>query len=191
MQIIHCLKSNLKYIGRPPWDTNQSPPELLEFIQTHPAGKALDLGCGTGMNCLTLAKAGWQTTGIDFAWRAIQLARKRFKEDGLTGQFRMADVTKLAESANTFDLVLDIGCYHSLPAASRMRYQMNVACWLRNGGSYLLYGHKPSENRTTSTNLTEADILQFQESLLLVNRQDCEDRRGRKIVWLWFMKPGK
>ena len=35
-------------VGRAPWDTGVSPPELLSFIDTHTAGRAIDLGCGTG-----------------------------------------------------------------------------------------------------------------------------------------------
>ena len=39
----------LRYLlGDVPWDTGVSPPELLDFLDRHPPGRALDLGCGTG-----------------------------------------------------------------------------------------------------------------------------------------------
>jgi SAM-dependent methyltransferase len=180
---------NLRYFGKPPWDTNQSPVELLEFIQTHPSGKALDLGCGTGTNCLTLALAGWQTTGVDLAWRAIVKARRRFDENDLVGDFHSADILHSKEPESSFDLVLDVGCYHSLPAESRPIYQANIFRWLKPGGSHLIYGHKLSKGRPDPTSLTEQDIHQFEEKLKLVNRKDCEDHWGRKTIWLWFMKP--
>ena len=69
------LAFNIWYFRKPPWDSGISPPELLEFIRTRPAGKAIDLGCGTGTNVITLAKAGWQVTGVDFALRAIHMAK--------------------------------------------------------------------------------------------------------------------
>ena len=51
------------YFGQPPWDTGVSPPELLDFIQNHKPGRAIDIGCGTGTNVITLANAGWNVTG--------------------------------------------------------------------------------------------------------------------------------
>ena len=46
-----------------PWDTQVTPPEVMEFIARTPPGKALDLGCGTGTNAITLARHGWQVDG--------------------------------------------------------------------------------------------------------------------------------
>ena len=60
--------------GTTPWDTNITPPEVKEFIAAAPPGKALDLGCGTGTNAITLAQHGWQATGVDFAPKAIRTA---------------------------------------------------------------------------------------------------------------------
>ncbi|MEW6615857.1 MAG: methyltransferase domain-containing protein [Thermodesulfobacteriota bacterium] len=53
--------------GQTPWDTNITPPEVMEFIQKTSPGRALDLGCGTGTNGITLARHGWKVTGVDFA----------------------------------------------------------------------------------------------------------------------------
>ena len=41
--MLRRLSFNFWYFRKPPWDSGISPPELLEFIQTHPAGKAIDL----------------------------------------------------------------------------------------------------------------------------------------------------
>jgi SAM-dependent methyltransferase len=190
-QLMRSITLNLRYIGKPPWDTNQSPPELLDFIQSHPAGKALDLGCGTGMNCLTLALAGWQTTGVDIAWLAINKAHRRFKQNNLIGEFHRSDILLVGEPNSGFNLVLDIGCYHSLPAQSRPVYQANVYRWLKPGGNYLLYAHRTSKDRPDPTYLTEDDIDQFQKGLSLVNLKECEDRWGRKTAWLRFTKPAR
>lgn len=42
----------------------------MEFIAGTPPGKALGFGCGTGTNAITLARHGWQVTGVDFAPKA-------------------------------------------------------------------------------------------------------------------------
>ena len=79
-----------------PWDTQITPPEVMEFIARTPPGKALDLGCGTGTNAITLARHGWQVTGVDFASKAISAARRKAAGAGLKIDFHTADVTDLA-----------------------------------------------------------------------------------------------
>ena len=66
--------------GRTPWDTGISPPELVEAVEgvgAMPPGRALDLGCGTGTNCLYMARNGWQAIGVDFAAPAITRAKRK------------------------------------------------------------------------------------------------------------------
>ncbi len=83
------------YFRQPPWDTGISPPELLEFIQTHSPGRAIDLGCGTGTNVITLVNAGWDVTGIDFAPRALKIARQKLNQAGIRANLFLRDATKL------------------------------------------------------------------------------------------------
>lgn len=182
---------NLRYFGKPPWDTGQSPPELLDFIQNHPAGRALDLGCGTGTNCLTLAEAGWQTTGVDLAWQALRKARTRFTDRGLMGDFHAGSVVNYKAAAGSFDLVLDIGCFHSLSDTARMEYTTNVVRWLKSDGYFLIYGHRSWPGKPDPTRLTDSDITRFAEVLTLESRKDCPDRWGRETVWLLFRKHGR
>ncbi|MEI8132107.1 MAG: class I SAM-dependent methyltransferase, partial [Leptolinea sp.] len=163
-----------------------------EYITAHEPGTVLDLGCGTGTNCLTLAQAGWQTTGVDFAPKAVLSSKRRFAKASMQGIFLLADVSRLKGMDNTFDLILDMGCYHVLPTPSRQDYQAVVNRVLKPGGNFLLFGHMCSFFNPNSQRLTEECIDQFQQFLELQHRKDdCEDRRGRKGVWLWFKKPGK
>ena len=97
-----------------PWDTGVSPPELTEFIRSHAPGRALDLGCGTGTNVITLAQHGWWVTGVDFAWRAIRVARRKARRSGVEVELQVADVTRGDAVSGPYDLVLDLGCFHNL-----------------------------------------------------------------------------
>ena len=75
---------SLWYFRRPPWDSGITPPELLEYLESRPAaGRAIDLGCGTGTNVITMARMGWQVTGVDFVPKAIDLAREKARKAGL------------------------------------------------------------------------------------------------------------
>ena len=71
---------NLKYLGKPRWDTGISPPELLDFLKDTSPGRALDLGCGTGTNLLTLANTGWEVTGVDLAGLSVIKALEETSE---------------------------------------------------------------------------------------------------------------
>jgi hypothetical protein len=58
--------------GFKPWGSGVQPPELVSVVEGHESlvpGKALDLSCGTGTNCVYLAQHLWDATGIDFVPR--------------------------------------------------------------------------------------------------------------------------
>ena len=67
-------------VGRPPWDSGVTPPELIEAVEgpnALPPGHALDIGCGSGTNSVYLARHGWSVTGVDFAGAAIARAKEK------------------------------------------------------------------------------------------------------------------
>lgn len=130
----------LRYLlGRTPWDTQITPPEVQSFLEEHAPGRAIDLGCGTGTNVLTMAQYGWEVTGIDFSSRAIDKARRRLRNAGVHAELLQGDVVELSEVQGPFDLALDIGCFYSLRSVDRVRYTSRLAELVRYGGVYLLY----------------------------------------------------
>ncbi len=50
-----------------------------------PAGRALDLGTGTGYIGLYLAQRGWQVDAVDVSPRAVELAQANAERNGLAG----------------------------------------------------------------------------------------------------------
>lgn len=185
MPFARRLFFNLAYLRQPRWDTGVSPPELIDFIARHPPGKALDLGCGTGTNAITLAKSGWQVTGVDFARRAIQIARRKIRRAGVTADLRVGDVTRLEHIHEQFDLILDIGCYHGLSAPGKRAYRENLKRLLASSGSYLMYGFfrpKPEDK----PGMLEEDIQALFADFSLEQRQDGQDNHGRRSAWFIF-----
>lgn len=187
-KLARWFRYNLAYFRRPPWDTGISPPELLQFIATHPPGRALDLGCGTGLNCLTLAKAGWQVTGVEFVPRAVQKARRRMKSAGQQAHIRLGDVTRLDDLPGGYDLILDIGCLHALGAEGKQRYAAQLPRLLAPGGSFLLYAHLDQSGEERNIGLLETDIDRLAGLLNLCWRQDGQDGPDRAAVWLCFQQ---
>lgn len=182
------LSFNIWYLRKPPWDTGVSPPELLTFIQTHTAGKAIDLGCGTGTNAITLSRAGWQVTGVDFAPRAIHIAKKKLERENIQAELLVGDVTKLSQINGPFDLALDIGCFHSLTQQGMLDYLTQLDRILAINGFWLMYGFFKLDTHRPSPGLVESDIDMIQTRFTLYSRQNGFDRRSRPSAWFLFQK---
>jgi SAM-dependent methyltransferase len=87
-----------------------------------PYGRALDIGTGSGIWGVELAKRGWQVTGIDIVDKALRRGRDRATSAGVQMGFVEGDVTALetTEVGNGFRLVLDTGTFHDFNQAQRM-----------------------------------------------------------------------
>ena len=190
MSWLRKLFFNLYYLGSPPWDTGITPPELAEFIENHLPGRALDLGCGTGTNVLALASAGWEAVGVDFSGGAIRLARKKARRSGLKAVFFRDDVLRLKDLTGRFDLVYDIGCFHSLPPARFDDYAANLARHLAPSGTFMLYVFFRSPE-SSGPGITQAELDRTFAPFRLLRREDGEDRGERRSSWLWFALPSK
>ena len=168
--------------GRPPWDTGITPPEVERFVASHPPGRALDLGCGTGTNVVYLARHGWSAVGVDFAGRAIAKARRRARDAGVSCTFVTGDVAAL-DVSGPFDLALDIGCLHSMPVAARAGYATGLARVVRPGGTYLLYAFAPGG---PAVGLTGEDVRKtFAEAFDVVR---VEEGKGRPSAWYTLVR---
>jgi len=186
MSITEKLTFNLWYFFKPPWDSGVTPPELLEFIRTHAAGRALDLGCGTGTNIMTLAKAGWEVTGVDFAVRAIQVAKRKLKKANIRARLITGDVTNFKVDSQ-FDLAVDIGCFHSLENKGDYLTQLDKI--LAPGGFWLMYGFRKPVSTIPSPGLAEADLEMIADRKFnLLSRRDGFDRRERPSAWFRYQK---
>jgi len=180
----HKLFFHLYYWGNPPWDTGISPPELLKVIERYPPGRALDLGCGTGTNAITLAKHGWRVVGVDFVGKAIKRARRKAQNMGLNIEFLIEDVTRLRNVKGPFDLVLDIGCLHSLPADGKERTIRRLPDLLSDKGIFLLYAFFQDEHHPNGLNARDLSLLE--QHLSLVERQNGTERGIRPSAWFTY-----
>jgi SAM-dependent methyltransferase len=77
---------------------------VIRFAGNLPAGKALDLACGTGRNALWLAERGWDVTAVDSSVEAID----SLKSHASGVDARIADLEKgeFEIDPGAWDLVL-------------------------------------------------------------------------------------
>lgn len=137
--------------GQIPWDTGITPPELVAIVDELPPGRALDLGCGTGTNMRYLLEHGWQADGVDFVQKAVEMAQAKLAGfDSERYRVVRHDVTQLKRCEALrppYDLLVDIGCGHSISAEKEAAYAQDVADFLVPGGVYLLFAHMPTPDR--------------------------------------------
>lgn len=182
------LKFNISYIlGNAPWDSGISPPELFDFIANHPAGHAIDIGCGTGTNVITLAKAGWQATGFDFSPLAIQKAKEKVRNANIQASVFVDDATQMRNVNGTFDLALDLGCFHSIP--NKKDYLTQLTRILASNGYWLMYGFLNPNSLQTGPCLAAPDLDLIQRfGLTLLSRNDGFDKRERTSAWFLYQR---
>jgi SAM-dependent methyltransferase len=119
------------------WHLSRPSPELLAALGDGwlpGSGRALDVGCGLGVEAGCLASAGWQVAGIDLSETAV---RRAAAEHGDV-VFMRADVRRLPFALDCFDAAVDRGWVHYLRPDDRPRYSDELGRVLRPGGKYLL-----------------------------------------------------
>ena len=183
---------DLRYLlGQPPWDTEVTPPEVIELVEGGdlPPGRALDLGCGTGTNSIYLARHGWEVVGVDFSVLAIRRARRKARQARVDCQFHHGDVTDLSFLADPFDLALDIGCLHSLSPEAWGRYAAEVARLVRPGGLYLLYAFAPRPDRSIPRGIAPEEVRNLFTPAFAVEREEGgKDPSGPRSAWYWLRR---
>jgi SAM-dependent methyltransferase len=176
-------------LGVKPWDSGVPPPELVEYVEGPsrlPPGSALDLGCGTGTNVVYMARNGWEVTGVDFVGRAIKQARRKAAAAGVSPRLMVGDVTRLGEVAVTGDqrLVLDLGCFHTIPESRRDAYVEGVTRVAEAGAVLLLFGFAPDATRSRPKGVTEDELRQR-----FTGGWELEDAtRGTDRVETWWYR---
>jgi uncharacterized protein YndB with AHSA1/START domain len=97
------------------WDIGGPQPALAEVLDDGVKGpKVLDVGCGAGDLAIALARRGYEVTAVDISRVAIDMARAKAADEGLTVRFEVQDATDLSLPSAPFDSVFDSGLLHSL-----------------------------------------------------------------------------
>jgi cyclopropane fatty-acyl-phospholipid synthase-like methyltransferase len=165
-------------VGFAPWDTDDVPAELSALVEGPdplPAGRALDIGCGTGTQAVYLAANGWQVTGIDVVERPLRRARARAAANGVNVDWISVDVTRLEARhlAPGFTLIFDRGCYHGLSDQQRAAYAHAVTGLTARGATLLLMAIAPNRVPFGPSGADEADLVsRFREWELAQPRPD-------------------
>ena len=151
------------YTSPPPWDIGRPQPALLALAEAGAvAGRVLDVGCGTGEHALMASGLGLDATGVDLAANALETARQKARDHGVSARFLVQDARRLAELGESFDTVLDCGLFHIFDGEDRVAFVESLRSVLRPGGRYFMLGFSDQQpgdwgpHRLTRDEIAEA-----------------------------------
>lgn len=150
-------------IGFTPWDTGEVPSELSVLIEGPAglaAGRALDIGCGTGTQAVYMASHGWEVTAVDAVPRPLSQARARADAAGVSVDWILADVARLHRLglAPGFTLIFDRGCFHGLGESQRGAYAAVVDGLAAPGATLLMMAFAPNRLIAAPAGLEESEL---------------------------------
>ena len=186
-------KYSAGHVQRYPWDV------VVSFVfrntpKDRPPSeiKIMEIGFGTAPNLWFAAREGFQVFGVEGSKSAVNLAREKFKSEGLQGDLRVGDFTNLPFENDAFDLIIDRASVVCVGLQGHKQAVAEVHRCLRKGGRFLhnVYGDTHSSLRSGSAEgdglignifsgtLVEAGKIHFSSRLEI----DERFRVGWKIV---------
>jgi 2-polyprenyl-3-methyl-5-hydroxy-6-metoxy-1,4-benzoquinol methylase len=120
-----------------PW--HHEPNQFIPLVHESRAepGTALDLGCGSGVDSVAMAKLGWTVTGIDFMEKAIVMSKQMAEQEGVSVDYQCANVLDWPEDMQ-YDFLLDSGLLHNLPREEIFKYKQKLLALLNPDGDLVL-----------------------------------------------------
>jgi SAM-dependent methyltransferase len=85
---------------------------IAQALKDKAGGTILDIGAGTGIVTIHLAKAGFQATGVDIKEDALTRARENAKIEGVKAAFRVNDGSSLEWPDGSFEAVTSVNLLH-------------------------------------------------------------------------------
>ena len=120
-----------------PWDIGRPQPAILRVAEWGGLVEpVLDSGCGSGEHALLAASMGLEVKGVDVAGEAIERARGKARQRGLSAEFVVGDVLALKDIVRLdtpFRTVIDVGCFHTFSNADRPLYAASLAAVTQPG----------------------------------------------------------
>ena len=157
-------------VGFHPWESGIETPEFVDAItrlfeaeergREPPHGRALDLGTGSGIWGIELAKRGWTVTGVDYVEKALDRAHDRADDAGVEIEFVHGDVTDLRGAGidGPYRLVLDTGTFHDFDRDQRRAMGREVDAVAADDATVLMLAWEPRRRGPLPHGVTREEI---------------------------------
>jgi SAM-dependent methyltransferase len=117
-----------------PWYEKSLDLDMVEEIQFLEKGEFLDIGTGPGTQAVELAKKEFRVTGSDVSASAIEKAKTTTNNVN----FVIDDILNSKFESESFNYILDRGCFHVLSCDNRIIYLNQIKRILKKNGIFFL-----------------------------------------------------
>jgi SAM-dependent methyltransferase len=181
-------------VGYTPWEQIAELPAAKQRIaalfereeqgRKRPYGKALDLGCGSGIWAVELARRGWQVTGVDVIPKALQRARERARDAGVEMRLVEGEVTNLqaTDVGSGFRFLLDFFLFHDeLTDAQRTAMGRQVTGVAALGATLLITAWAPGRRGPLPRGASRSDIQIAYPEWTVIDEQPFDVVHGARF----------
>lgn len=152
--------------------------------------RILEVGCGTASNLWFAAREGFSVAGVDAAPEAIAKARRRFVEEGLEADLKVANFVSLPFDDEMFDLVIDRGSLTCTGLGHAANAIAEIERVIRPGGAFFF---NPYSDRHTSaqsgSNISQGLVTDIRAGTMVgvgqvcfYSEQDVRDSLSRWVI---------
>ena len=151
---------------------------MVEEIQFLEKGEFSDLGTVPGTQVMELAKNGFKVTGSDVSPSAIEKA----KLSASNVNFVIDDILNSEFESESFDYILDGGCFHVLSVDERETYLSQIKRILKKNGMIFLKCMSKNEK-----NISEDKVPHkfYKEEII----NDFDIKKNKDVVYYGTLKP--
>lgn len=187
------LYSMAFFFGADNWKLEHVPSEITQTLKDYDRSstRILDLGCGEGRECVSLAIDGWDVIGVDFIplalRRAEKFAQKAHVLDHVT--FYSGDVSRLGLLAlPPIQFAYDIGCFHLLDSKQVAGFISGISDVLVPGGMFLLNAFTPRQQGKKTVGYTPESIDALFSESFKVERMTERSYWRFPANWYWLRR---
>jgi len=139
---------------------------LLAAMAFPPGGRILDVGCGTGLFAVLLARdrPDLVVHGVDVDPAILRIAQRRAARAGVRVRFQRGAAQVLPFGDAVFDVVTSTLMLHHLPGPEKARALAEVARVLTPGGTFYLADFAPPHTALARAVTWHLRLVRFEET---------------------------
>lgn len=116
---------------------------LVELLEE--GSKVLDIGCGTGRDCIYMAKKGMKVTGVDVSMRGIMAAQMWAREEGVEAEFLKKDLIESRLPEKEFNAIVCVNTLEYIDGRKRLRAAHEVYRMAAEGAHLAFMGRSTDD----------------------------------------------
>jgi len=165
-----------------PWYEKNLDLDMVEEIMFLKKGVFLDLGTGPGTQAIELAKNGFKVTGSDVSPSAIE----KTKTPTSNVNFVIDDILNSKFESESFDYILDRGCFHVLSSDERTIYLNQIKRILKKNGIIFLKCMSKNEKNIPDD---KGPHKFYKEEIINYFENDFDIKKSKDTVYYGTLNP--